>query len=71
MATFTFSGDPNAPGTDPATCEVFGMTFPFGEKVKVEDAEIAEKLRRHSHFTEVKIGRPPSKKQANSDWGGA
>lgn len=62
MATFIFSGDPNNPGTDPATCEVFGMVFPFGEKVKVSDDGIAERLRRHSHFTESQAGRPPSKK---------
>ena len=63
MAVFIFSGDPKAPKTDPDTCELFGMTFPLNERVKVDDAGIAERLRRHSHFTEVKMGRPPGRKQ--------
>lgn len=67
MAAFIFSGDPKAPNTDPDTCEVFGMVFPYGETVEVGDAAIAGRLRRHSHFTEVSAsmelkprrGRPP------------
>lgn len=59
MATFTFSGDPNAPKTDPDELDIFGMIFPFGVPVKVEDAEVAARLRRHSHFTETRRGRPP------------
>jgi hypothetical protein len=66
VAAFIFSGDPIALNTDPDTCDVFGMVFPFGEPVEVEDV-IAERLRRHSHFTEVSAsmelkprrGRPP------------
>lgn len=69
MAVFIFSGDPNAPKSDPDTCELFGMTFPLGEKVRVEDDGVSERLRRHSHFTECsdespeivkpRRGRPP------------
>jgi hypothetical protein len=67
VATFTFSGDPNAPKTDPDELAIFGMSFPFGAPVAVEDAEIAARLRRHSHFTEMleegaakpRRGRPP------------
>ena len=53
MATFVFSGDPKAPGRDPAECGMFGMTFPFGKEVEVKDKEITKRLRRHNHFTEV------------------
>lgn len=62
MAAFIFSGDPIALNTDPDTCDVFGTVFPFGETVEVEDAAIAGRLRRHSHFTEElkpRRGRPP------------
>lgn len=59
MAAFIFSGDPNAPKTNPDTCDLFGMIFPINEKVEVEDIEVAARLRRHSHFTEVRRGRPP------------
>ena len=62
MATFTFSGDPQAPKTDPDECDIFGMIFPFGVPVKVEDPAVAERLRRHSHFTEAKRGRPPKER---------
>lgn len=54
MAQFTFTGDPKAPGTDPRVAEMDGIKFPFGEAVIVDDDELAEKLRRHSHFTEGK-----------------
>lgn len=63
MAAFIFSGDPKAPKSDPDECVLFGMTFPFGVPVRVDDAQIAERLRRHSHFTEVedkpRRGRSP------------
>lgn len=52
MAKFSFTGDPRAPGTDPKTISMYGIEFAFGVPVEVEDATIAEKLRRHSHFTE-------------------
>lgn len=53
MAKFIFSGDPRAPGTDPATAEFGGVVFTFLEPTEVDDPALAEKLRRHSHFTEV------------------
>lgn len=64
MATFVFSGDPRAPGCDPATCEIFGMVFPHGKPVEVKDDATAEKLRRHSHFTE---GKAAAKTEQPSD----
>lgn len=51
MPKITFTGDPRAPGRDPADCKLFGYVFPFGEPVEVEDKTIAERLARHSHFT--------------------
>lgn len=51
MAKVTFSGDPKAPGTDPAEAEFFGIKFPLGEAIDVEDDAIVAKLRSHSHFT--------------------
>lgn len=51
MASITFTGDPNAPGTDPASIEMFGIEFPLNKAVEVEDAKIAERLSRHSHFS--------------------
>lgn len=51
MAHITFSGDPRAPGTDPAGLVMHGISFPFGQAVEVADAAIVAKLRSHSHFT--------------------
>lgn len=59
MAQFTFSGDPRAPGTDPAQAEIGGVIFPFGKAVTVEDEALAAKLRTHSHFTETKTAKAP------------
>lgn len=53
MAVFTFTGDPRAPGTDPAVCEINGIKFPLGVAVTIDDDATATKLRRHSHFTET------------------
>lgn len=57
MPQFTFTGDPRAPGTDPLTCEIGGKTFTFLVSQEVDDVVLAEKLRRHSHFTET-AGEP-------------
>lgn len=51
MAQVTFSGDPKAPGTDPAEAVFFGIKFPLGQSVDVADDKIVAKLRSHSHFT--------------------
>lgn len=62
MSTFIFTGDPNAPGTDPIQAAIAGIVFPFGEPVRVADPFLAAKLRQHSHFTEQQLprrGRPP------------
>lgn len=57
MASFVFTGDPRAPGQDPKTCEMHGFRFELnGDPVEVEDEAKAEKLRRHSHFTEAGFG---------------
>lgn len=50
MAQITFTGDPLAPGTDPASIELDGVSFPFGVAVDVSDEALAAKLARHSHF---------------------
>ena len=65
MASFVFTGDPRAKGSDPAACQNFGLTFTLnGDPVEVADEAIAAKLRTHSHFTETSAekprrGRPP------------
>ncbi len=60
-STFVFTGDP-LQGTDRRKRETpdqresitaFGITFPRGEEVVVEDATAISKLRGNSHFTEV------------------
>ena len=61
MANVTFSGDPKAPGTDPAEQEFFGIKFPLGKAVEVSDDAIVAKLRSHSHFT---IDGPATKGEA-------
>lgn len=68
MATFVFSGDPKAPGTDPAECGMVGMVFPLNKPVEVSDEGKAEKLRRHSHFTEV-TGKAPAIDTTSDDDG--
>lgn len=65
MAAFIFTGDPKAPKSDPDECILFGMTFPKDIPVKVEDQEIAARLRRHSHFTERRVGRPPKNAESS------
>lgn len=51
MTKITFSGDPRAPGTDPATCEFGGIVFPLNEAVEVTDAALIARLSTHNHFT--------------------
>lgn len=51
MARFIFTGDPANPGTDPDELTIFGVTFPHGKPISVDEA-IADRLRRHSHFRE-------------------
>lgn len=61
MAKFTFTGDPKAPGTDPAECILGGVTFPFGEAVDVENKDLIKRLKTHSHFTEGETAPEPKK----------
>lgn len=63
MPTVVFSGDPRAPGTDPAECVMFGVTFPLSEPVEAPD-EIADRLRTHSHFT---VGESEHTRAVRSD----
>jgi len=70
MATFIFTGDPNAPGTDPIQATIAGIVFPFGEPVAVANPVLAAKLRQHSHFSEKvapRRGRPPKSMDAQHD----
>ena len=61
MAKVTFSGDPKAPGTDPAECEMFGIKFPLDREIEVNDDAVVARLRSHSHFT---IDGPATKGEA-------
>lgn len=61
-AHFTFVGDPRMDGKDMTeSCDLFGMHFPKGKAVEVKDGEVADKLRRHSHFKEGRGAGRPSK----------
>lgn len=53
MTRIAFIGDPNAPGTDPASIEIGGVAFPLGEAIEVSDETLAAKLGRHSHFQAI------------------
>jgi hypothetical protein len=50
---FVFTGDPNAPGEDPAWCSDYGYMFQLNGRAITVAPEIAAKLANHSHFTEV------------------
>jgi hypothetical protein len=57
MATFAFIGDPRHNGQGPQgegseVMTAFGLSFPQGESVEVEDEATARKLRGNSHFKE-------------------
>lgn len=58
---FRFTGDPSDGGSGPDVLSAFGHDFPKGEGVIVSE-ELAERLRGHSHFEEVKPGRKPKVK---------
>jgi hypothetical protein len=58
MAGFKYVGD--SQGHGPETVTAFGVTFPKGTTVTVEDDFVIGKLTGNSHFTEVKRGRPPA-----------
>lgn len=49
MATVTFTGDPRG-GDNPASCEMHGLAFPFGEPVHDVPPAIAAKMERNAHF---------------------
>lgn len=71
MANFIFTGDPKAPGTDPDTCEMGGVVFPYREVVEVDDKnkDLIKKMRTHTHFTEgdkVPDERQPEPKPAKT-----
>lgn len=51
-ASFRFVGDPSDDFSGPSSMSMFGMEFPKGEFVAVEDEAVARKLRGHSHFEE-------------------
>ena len=59
MPLVTFTGDPRAPGTDPAILEHRGHIFPLGEAVDVP-ASVAARLAGHSHFTVGASVEPPA-----------
>lgn len=69
MATATFTGDPRAPGFDPALVELHGIAFPLNEPIEVPDA-IALRLSSHSHFTVTgQAERPATLKAVHKGFG--
>ena len=50
---FVFTGDPNAPGEDPAWIEMHGYMFGLNGRAITVVPDIAKKLAIHSHFTEA------------------
>lgn len=48
MAKFTYIGVDEA--ADPNGTQAFGLYFPVGEPVEVEDKAVAAKLAGHPHF---------------------
>jgi hypothetical protein len=50
---FVFTGDPNAPGEDPAWCSDYGYMFQLNGRAITVAPDVAVKLANHSHFTEV------------------
>ena len=49
---FVFTGDPNAPGQDPAWCSANGYMFGLNGRAITVTPDVAVKLASHSHFTE-------------------
>ena len=49
---FVYTGDPNAPGEDPAYCPAFDYIFELNGDAVTVMPEHAEKLALNSHFTE-------------------
>ena len=57
---FRFIGDPNDKGSGPDIIELFGHSFTRTEGTDVPD-DIAERLKRNSHFKEVLPVKPKGK----------
>lgn len=76
MAKFTFTGDPRAEGKDRTEGgEIFGIAYEAGKPFEVPDDatakgadgvpfNIAERLRRHNHFTEGTVKAASAEKPA-------
>ena len=47
---FVYIGDPNHGGEGPDKTTLYGVEFPKGEPVQVEDKEAARRLSSNSHF---------------------
>jgi hypothetical protein len=50
---FVFTGDPNAPGQDPAYISMYGYLFTLNGRAVTVAPEHAAKLATSSHFTEA------------------
>ena len=61
-----FVGDPSDDFSGPSSISMFGMEFPKGAFVGVEDENVIRKLRGHSHF-EFQDGTKVEKKVVNRD----
>lgn len=66
MPHFVYIGDPKANYSGPPTCEVWGHSFPKNEAVFIEEGELCEKLKKHSHFRR-RQGRPPKVKHGDEN----
>jgi hypothetical protein len=69
MAKFTFTGDPNAK-RDPSTGgAMYGIAYERGVAFDVP-ADLADKFRRHNHFTEGKAKKTDDEIKAEHHGGG-
>lgn len=61
-AKFTYVGNPRNLNDQRDSIEVQGITFPHGEAVEVENEDIANKLRKNTHFVEDGKGGPKDRR---------
>lgn len=74
MAKFVFTADPKQgqrgirkeEADQSAGVVAFGIEFPRGEEVEVNDERIVNKLRGNSHFEEIVASQPKAKAKASA-----
>ncbi len=62
MAKFTYVGNPRNPADKRDSIDVQGVTFQHGEAVEVENEDLANKLRKNTHFVEDGNGGPKDRR---------